>query len=521
MPVFPGDRICAVVARRRAADLLAGLRSAAREATTIELRLDWLANRREIDRAITGLRAFLKPPRAKSRKQPAPTLIATLRRKQAGGEFTGTVADQLEVLLAAISSGCQWCDFEIESAKKNPDAVRRLQVRGANVLLSFHDFQRTPSDLTSILKQMHRLRADAFKLATHCDTLGDSLRLLDLARGRDDLVIVPMGEVGLPARVLALSRRSALCYASSGEPTAPGQLTVAEMRELYRAHTINARTRIFGIIGDPLRHSLSPLMHNSGYASRGLNAVFLPFQVNDLRDFMRSAPRFNIAGLSVTKPHKQTILPYLARTDSLAARIGAINTVVRRGDRLLGYNTDYVGVLRALQARMRLRGSRILILGAGGAARAAAFALVHAGASVFVTARRAAQANELAQAAGCLSIPRAAIKHEKFDAILNATPVGMAVHGGSPLRADELNCRVIMDMVYRPMWTELLRIATRRGLKTISGVEMFIAQGAAQWELWFGNRAPEKIMRRVVLDALRRDEYAIARHSSTKPGARK
>jgi 3-dehydroquinate dehydratase/shikimate dehydrogenase len=520
MPLFPGDRICAVIARTRAADLLAGLRTAAREASTIELRLDWLANRREIDRAIAGLRALLNSPRAPWRKH-APTLIATLRRKQAGGEFTGTVADQLEIILAAISAGCQWCDFEIESAKKNPDAVRQLQVRGAQVLISFHDFQRTPSDLTSILRQMHRLRADAFKLATHCDTLADSLRLLDLAHGRNDLVAVPMGEIGFPARVLALSRGSALCYASSGETTAPGQLTVAEMREIYRADKINARTRILGIIGDPVRHSLSPLMHNSGYASRRINAVFLPFQVDDLRDFMRSTAQFHIAGLSVTKPHKQTILSYLSRTDSLATRIGAINTVVRRGHRLLGYNTDYIGVLRALQSRMVLRGSRILILGAGGAARAAAFALVHAGASVVIATRRAAQANELAQAAGCHTILRAAIKHEKFHAIINATPVGMAAHGGSPLRADELNCRVVMDVVYRPMRTELLRIAARRGLKTISGVEMFIAQGAAQWELWFGNRAPEIIMRRVVLDALRRDERAAAPHSSREPGARK
>ncbi|HXQ97802.1 MAG TPA: hypothetical protein VN774_05125, partial [Candidatus Limnocylindrales bacterium] len=230
------------------------------------------------------------------------------------------------------------------------------------------------------------------------------------------------------------------------------------------------------------------------------------FLVRDLRDFLVSRDSLGLAGFAVTLPHKRAIIRHLKDCDPLAERIGAVNTVVVRGDsRLYGYNTDYVGVLRALERHVQLAGSRVLILGAGGAARAAAFALAEAGALVSITARRESRASSLAREVGGEAIARRRMKKEFFDAIINATPVGMHSGDGTPLRTDELNCRVVMDMIYRPMDTPLLKLGRRRGIETVSGVEMFLAQGIAQWEIWMGERAPAEIMRRVVLATLRRE----------------
>jgi shikimate dehydrogenase len=245
-------------------------------------------------------------------------------------------------------------------------------------------------------------------------------------------------------------------------------------------------------------------MHNVGFQARRMSAVYVPFLVRDLRDFLAAIKPLGIAGFSVTLPHKQKILRYLDGCDPLARAIGAVNTVVVRGrGKLYGYNTDYVGVLRALERRVRLRGSRVLLYGAGGAARAVAFALAQGGAVVCICARRLARARALARAVGGLALERAQLRREFFDAIVNATPVGMHPRAGdSPLEAAELNCRVVMDLIYRPSKTPLLKLAERRSLETISGIEMFVAQGTAQWEIWTGVRAPVAAMRRAVLAAL-------------------
>jgi len=314
-----------------------------------------------------------------------------------------------------------------------------------------------------------------------------------------------MGDVALPARILALRYGSPLAYAPVGEATAPGQVPLRELKYLYRAHRLTKRTQVYGVIGNPIGHSLSPVLHNTGFISRRIDAVLLPFLVRDLHDFLRAIPELGIRGFAVTIPHKQDIIKHLGHCDPLAADIGAVNTVrVARDGSMHGYNTDYIGVLRALERRLPLARSRVLIFGAGGSARAAAFALVRAGAHVAICSRRPRAAGELAAAAKCEVIPRRALRTENFDAILNTTPVGMyPADRASPLDSAELNCRFVMDFVYRPETTQLLRLAARKGISTISGIEMFLAQGIAQWELWMKCRAPEAAMRRASLAALR------------------
>ena len=492
------DKICAVVAAEDSHSLLRQLDRALRLTDTAELRLDWLAGDTEID-------LFLKKLSARKTR---PTLIATCRRRSAGGRYNGSIAQQLVHLSEALRAGCSWYDLEIETARKCPPELIRVLLCGGKHLASAHFFSGMPPNLNRMGAELSRTRPDAIKIAAHCETLAETLKLLQLARGRRDVVVVPMGEAALPGRVLALRAGSALAYSAVENATAPGQASFDQMKELYRADQLTSKTRIYGVIGDPIGHSLSPVMQNAGFQARKMDAVFLPFLVRYLKDFLGAVGPLGIAGISVTLPHKQAILRHLDDCDPLAAAIGAVNTVVvRGGGKLYGYNTDYIGVLRALEKRIALRGSRVLIVGAGGAARAVAFALGQAGAAVCICARRPAKAKTLARAMGGSVVARESVRKEYFDAIVNATPLGMHPHtGSSPLEARELNCRLVFDTIYRPRETKLLQLAKRRGIEIVSGVEMFIAQVIAQWEIWTGERAPEKSMRRAVMEALVNEE---------------
>lgn len=493
-------RICAVVAASTAKEFGALVRSALRETPTVELRLDWLANDTEREKALDWLKTLASKNAV---------FLATCRRRAGGGELAGDAERELYWLRKAKEAGCAWCDLEIETLQEIPGKTVKSCGLPEKVLLSIHDFRRTPR-LPAKLKVAARGGAAAVKVAAMARKLSDSTRLLRLARGSQKVVAVPMGEIGLPARILALREGSALLYSPVAAATAPGQVRLQELKELYRAHELTKKTRVYGVIGNPIGHSLSPLLHNTGYVTAGKDAVFLPFVVEDLREFVKVMPEFGLAGFCVTIPHKKKILDYLEECEPLAEEIGAVNTVtVRRDGKLAGSNTDYVGVLRSLQGKLKIKGSRILIFGAGGAARAASFALAKNGAEVLVCARRENAARELASAVGGGVIRRAALRKEKFDAILNSTPVGMYPHpGSSPLESGELNCKLVMDMIYRPLQTKLLRMAAARGIRTVSGVEMFVAQGVAQWELWMGSRAPAAAMRKAILKKLREEEHA-------------
>ena len=491
-------RLCGVVAAPTARELRRLLGVALRETPTVEVRLDWLKNDKE-------RHAFLKW--LKSQRFSEAQLIATCRRRVGGGEFTGDAGAERFWLMKAKEAGCAWCDLEVETLSELPGKTVRGYAVPEKVLLSMHDFRKTPPFPKRLTVPAGGV-ANAIKAAAMARSIGDSARILRLARKSRDLVAIAMGEIGLPARVLALREGSALAYAPVASATAPGQIPLSEMKNLYRAHELTRATRVFGVIGDPVGHSLSPLLHNTGYIAARKDAVFLPFLVENLKDFLRALPDFGVRGFAVTLPHKEKILGLLDGVEKTAEKIGAVNTVtVGSGGKLYGSNTDYLGVLRALQTKMELRGSRVVIYSAGGSARAAAFASKLAGAEVFVCARRPEAARALARAVGGEAIPRSALRSQKFDALLNATPIGMYPNEkASPLAAGELNCHLVMDLIYRPMRTKLLKLAASRRIACVSGVEMFLAQGFAQWEHWMGSKAPEPVMRNAVLRALRNEE---------------
>lgn len=493
-------RICGVAAAPTARELAKLVRRAAKETPTVELRLDWLKTDLEREKFLS----WLKRGRWKGI-----AFLATCRRRIGGGELVGDFGEELYWLMKAREAGCQWCDLEVETLRELPEqSVRGFAVPG-KVMLSLHDFRRTPALPKRLLVAGHG-EGDALKIAAMAQTIGDCVRLLKLAKNSRRVVAVPMGEVGLPARILALREGSALAYAPVAAATAPGQVGLRELKELYRAHRLTGKTAVYGVIGNPIGHSLSPLLHNTGYVEAKKDAVFLPFLVKHLDEFLKALPDFGVRGFSVTIPHKESVFRKLDECEPLAEKIGAVNTVtVRQDGSLYGSNTDYLGVLHALEKKLKLKGSRVLIFGAGGAARATAFAIAKAGAGVFVCARRETAAKALARAVEGEVVARTALRKMQFDAIVNATPLGMHPHESiSPLATGELNCLLVFDLIYRPLRTRLLRMAAENGIQGVSGVEMFLAQGIAQWEMWMKRRAPVRAMRKAILQVLRTKEKA-------------
>jgi len=322
------------------------------------------------------------------------------------------------------------------------------------------------------------------------------------------VVGIAMGEEGLISRVLSPRAGAAFTFASpaDGAETAPGQVSARTLLDLYRLEQLDPATRIFAVAGNPIAHSLSPLMHSTAFRRENVNAVMLPLKVKTLDDLLSVVRDLPLDGVAVTMPLKQEVLPHLANMDPLTGRIGACNTLRTGADgKLYGFNTDVAGVIRPLERRMRLQGAHILVLGAGGAARAAVFGLVEQGADVYIVNRTHEKAVALARKAKAHVLRQSLLSKQRFDAIINTTPCGMTgIKQQLPVKENELNASLIFDMVYTPLETPLLKLAKARGIATIGGLEMFVQQGARQFEIWTGKPAPESEMLHVVELELRR-----------------
>ena len=462
-----------------------------------ELRLDYLQDFTQFESQLHQMLAHLHFPQT----------IATCRLSAAGGMLRGTIDDQIRVLLAAVRAGCQWVDVEIETVEKAGASLLR-DFRPAKVIVSYHDFRKTPA-LGAKYRRLARLPVQVVKIATHARYLRDNLqirRLLKAHRHRSPrLVALAMGGPGIPSRILSLLWGSALTYAAplNHSPTAEGQIPAEVMRSVYRVERLDSRTQLYGVLGSRASLSLSPAMQNAAFQAKHVKAVFLPCQTHQLPDFLAFARELKLRGFAVTMPYKRAILSALDWTDPLANRIGACNTVAVQCGRWLGWNTDAAAVVEVLTKRLRLAGSRILILGAGGAARAAAYAVRAEGAEVVIAARREPAARNLARGLAAQVVPWSNAEGLEVDAVINATPVGMYPHVDStPIDLARLRVRVVFDMVYYPLSTRFLNEARGRGLTTISGLEMLVAQGARQFEIWTGVAAPRALMEQAVRQAL-------------------
>lgn len=431
-------------------------------------------------------------------------ILATCRHRDNHGSFKGPLSDQITLLRSASEAGSFAVDLEIESAEKATLETAELRKRCA-LIVSFHDFAGTPA-LQTTKKRLYKVPADAHKLVTTIRKPSDTQRLIEFIRteaGNSPTIILGMSEGGVATRILAPSLGCLYTYAAPSEEkgTAPGQVSSKLMRSLYRSDKLTTQTRIYGIIADPVSHTKSPLIHNRAFHSRRLDAVYLPFQVDSahLGEWMKLANSLPVAGFSVTIPHKRRILRHLDIVEPLAKRIGAVNTVWKKAGKWRGTNTDVDGVLKPLGKYLRLAKSSVLIAGYGGAARAAAFALCDAGANVTVTGRDLKQANLLARAVKATVISLEAASEAHFDALIHATPVGMSPDTGASLFPHRIPADIVLDMVYNPHDTELLKMAKAQGSTVIHGVEMLLEQAARQFEIWTGEAAPFTVMSNALL----------------------
>jgi 3-dehydroquinate dehydratase/shikimate dehydrogenase len=490
-------KVCLALSGDSVDDMLATAESMARDNPFMEFRLDYL---KQPLAALTKIHRFLETHQYV-------TAIGTCRRAENGGKFKGSLAAELEVLTKARAAGCQLVDLELQSAlKAKPDAVARLRSR-AGLILSFHDFRAT-RNLDDTLEKMLKIPADYYKVVSTATTLFDNVTMMKFVQARSDkhaLVGLCMGEQGIISRVLSARAGSVFTFGaiSSDLKTAPGQVSTRDLHNIYRIEQVDAATRIYGVAGDPVEHSLSPVIMNAAMRRENVNSVYLPLHAKTMKDLIHCVREIPLHGLSITMPYKQAILAHLDNTDAHTAKIGACNTVVRGQDgKLYGFNTDVAGVLRPLEQRLTIDGAKVLVIGAGGAARAAVFGLKERGAEVWVMNRTSAKGQKLARQAKAKSIKRADLRKVAFDIIINATPIGMGNTRDCPLKDEEIKARVVFDMVYDPVETHLLRVARTKGIAVIPGVEMFVQQAARQFEIWTGKPAPAGDMLRAVTVAL-------------------
>jgi len=491
-------RVCVAVIGADPNQMLEKAEALVRDNSFLEFRLDYLS---KPGLALPKVKRFTE-------SHPGTVVIATCRRVSSGGKFKGSIASQLDILGKASTAGCQIVDVELQTAGKcKPEQLQKLRSRAA-LILSFHDFRATKK-LDETLEKMLAYPADFYKVVSTATTLSDNVAMIKfLGRhgDRHSLVCMCMGEQGIISRVLGVRAGSVFTFASAtaGEATAPGQVTAQELRNVYRIEQLDAATRVYGVVGDPIAHSLSPAIMNAAFRRENVNAVYLTLHAKTLKDLLTCVREIPIHGISVTMPYKEAILPHLDNTDSHTTKIGACNTVVRAQDgKLYGFNTDASGIVRPVERRLNtLEGARILVIGAGGAARAAVFGMKERGSEVYILNRSAAPAKKLAHRAHARIMKRADLKKLAFDVIINATPVGMGNTRDSPLHENEINARYVFDMVYDPAETRLLKMAKERGAQVIPGIEMFVHQAARQFEIWTGKPAPWDEMLRVVLLAL-------------------
>jgi len=355
---------------------------------------------------------------------------------------------------------------------------------------------------------MTLLPADAYKIVTTARKPSDNARVLALARAfpRTPLVVLALGELGFSTRVLSPAFGGMYTYAAplAAQGTAPGQVSARLLRHLYRIDKISKAVKVYGVIADPIRHSISPAVHNRGFQARRFDGVYLPFLVSplQLRDFFILADKVPISGFSVTIPHKQKVVRYLDAVDPLARRIGAVNTVWRKAGKWRGTNTDAEAVLKPLSRHVRPSKASVLIVGNGGAARGAACALIDAGAKVSIVGRNPDRVRALSRLCGAEPLLREQTEQRQFDALVHATPLGMFPHVEECFFNGRIPADIVFDMVYNPLETVLIRRAREDKKIVVPGIEMFIEQAVRQFEIWTGESAPRAVMEKAALEAL-------------------
>ncbi len=494
--------ICVSIGRSRHKHMLAEHKHLAEQgAQLVELRLDYISTRVNLGRLL--------------KDRPTPVIV-TYRREQDGGKFAGDEEQRMRMIREAIVLGVDYIDIEEDIADKVPRFGETKRI------ISYHSFRKTPDDLEALHARMVGMDADVVKIATMAQRPSDNVRMLQLIESSE----VPtagmcMGDIGTPSRVLGAKFGAPFTYATfhHERALAPGQLSFQQMKEVYNYEEIEADTEVYGVIADPVGHSLSPQIHNAAFSESDVKAVYVPFRVpaDSLGEFMADASKLGLKGLSVTIPHKEAIGKHLTKIDPAAKGIAAVNTVVLRDGEVVGYNTDYKAAIDALERGVMppgeelipggaspLAGKRVLVLGAGGVSRAVLYGLRKKGASVVVSSRTKEKAERLAKEFDGRAVEWAARHNVEMDILVNGTPIGMHPNvDESPFNKAHLKpSLLVFDTVYNPESTLLIKEARTHGCRIVTGVEMFVGQAELQYRLFTGVEPPKDVMRETLKRAI-------------------
>jgi 3-dehydroquinate dehydratase/shikimate dehydrogenase len=444
--------------------------------------------------------------------------IFTFRPKEQGGKRELTLQEREDFW----NSGNDFCGADFEE-----DVVENhLYWLYKPVICSYHDFDRIPDNLPQIYERIKFAEAniDVIKIAVHTNDITDTIpiwKLLEKAIFENQQIIpIAMGEAGKWTRILGLAHGAFMTYASldSGRETAPGQVSARDLREVYRAKELDENTEVYGILGSNTSVSMSPYIHNAAFKYHNLNSVFVPLQVHNLDEFITRMVKpetreieLNFKGFSVTIPHKQAIIKHLDFLDETAKKIGAVNTVKIVDGKLHGYNTDAHGFVEPLlNSYGDLTGSRVAVLGAGGAARACVYALQQSGAKATIFARNVEKARSFAdefeaELKELVTGGSTLVDYKDFDILVNTTPLGMKgkAEGETPATVEQLKgLHLVYDLVYIPFQTPLMSEADAAEVPKIGGLAMLIAQAMEQQKIWTGLDAPMREMSRAALERL-------------------
>lgn len=496
--------ICVPILSTLTAELIPAMVAAAGVADRIELRLDHLADldpRNPLPALAPVLAAAPKP------------VLLTFRPREQGGASELSIETREAFWRAAVNLDAWAFDIEFDLYPSIIAALPDDHPAREKIIVSRHDFETTPENLAEYCRATFPAEVRRVKLATKTNHTGDTRRLFEqlnrfLEEGREPIVI-GMGMPGSLTRTLGPAHGATLTYSAAmdGTPSAPGQFSAEELRNLFRVGTTSPETTVAGIIGNPVSHSISKFIHNAAFRATGLDWVYVPVEVqsdgNDLENFIRDFvhPRtkrvpWRVGGYSVTIPHKISVMKFLDRLTPTAEAVGAVNTIIVEGDELVGHNTDIDGAMIPLERLTPLAGARVAVLGAGGAAHSVVRGLTQRDARVTAFVRDAEKAKAFGEKFGVGIFPMDAFEGTGFDGLVNTTPVGMrGFSEESPVAAEKLvGLQWVYDLIYKPRVTTFLREAEARGITTLGGLDMLIEQAMLQFKAWTGLTPPPGVM---------------------------
>ena len=490
--------ICIPITAETAEEALKDMKQAKKLADLVELRIDFIRN---IDE--NKLEKLLKSKKSKKKK-----IIVTCRPKSLCGNFDGNEEKRIKLLKKSIGLNADYIDIEMESNNKEIENIINNK-KDTKIILSHHNLKKTLSlnELNNKYNEIKKLNPDLVKIVTTANSINDNFAIFELLKNKNDLIAFCMGLRGQISRILAPKYGSRITFASlkEGKESASGQISIEEMKNVYNTDLINNETKIVGVIGEFAENSMSKYMHNANFKEKKLNFVYMPFKARkeEVKEFIINFRKFSFAGASVTIPHKVEVMKYVDEIDETAKQIGAVNTVINDNGKLVGYNTDYYGAVEALKEKTKLKNKKVLVVGAGGGARAVVYGIKKENASITIINRTTEKAKVLAKE---FNVEYGDIKNIKNlikdnEIIINTTSVGMAPNTNESIIKGEdlIKGKIVMDIIYKPSETKLIKLAKKAGCSVITGDRMLIYQAIGQFKLWTGQNPDFKLMENALL----------------------